>query len=89
LLQIFHSVPSCDLASVDGGWSVVELLVAAGVTSSKGEAVRLVKGGGINVNGRRITDEKERFGPDDAIEGRMFAVRKGKKDNYLIRLVRA
>jgi len=89
LLQIFHSVPSCDLASVDGGWSVVELLVAAGVTSSKGEAVRLVKGGGISVNGRRITDEKERFGPDDAIEGRMFAVRKGKKDNYLIRLVRA
>jgi tyrosyl-tRNA synthetase len=87
LLQIFHSVPSCDLASVAEGWSIVELLVAAGVTASKGEAVRLVKGGGISVNGRRVGDEKARLSPEDAIEGRMFAVRKGKKDNYLIRLV--
>ena len=48
-----------------------------------------MKGGGISVNGRRMADEKARLGPDDAIEGRMFAVRKGKKDNYLIRLVRS
>ena len=57
------------------------------MTASKGEAARLVKGGGVSVNGRRVADEKARFGPGDAIEGRMFAVRKGKKDNYLIRLV--
>jgi tyrosyl-tRNA synthetase len=88
LLQIFQSVPSCDLASVDGGWTVVELLVGAGVTASKGEALRLVKGGGIYVNGQRVGDEKARFGPDQAIEGKIFAIRKGKKDNFLVRLVR-
>jgi tyrosyl-tRNA synthetase len=88
LLQIFHSVPSCDLASVAAGWGIVEILVAAGVTSSKGEASRLVKGGGIYVNGRRIADEKARVVPDDAIEGRFLAIRKGKKDNFLVRLVR-
>lgn len=87
LLQIFQSVPSCDLASVDGGWTVVELLVGAGVTASKGEAVRLVKGGGIYVNGHRVADEKTRFGPEQAIEGKIFAIRKGKKDNFLVRLV--
>jgi tyrosyl-tRNA synthetase len=89
LLQIFQSVPSCDLAAVDTGWSVVELLVGAGITASKGEAARLVKGGGIYVNGLRVADEKARFGPDQAIEGQIFAIRKGKKDNYLLRLVRA
>jgi tyrosyl-tRNA synthetase len=66
----------------------VELLVGAGVTASKGEAVRLVKGGGVYVNGQRVGDEKARFGPDQAIEGKIFAIRKGKKDNYLLRLVR-
>jgi tyrosyl-tRNA synthetase len=89
LLQIFQSVPSCDLAAVDSGWSVAELLVGAGVTASKGEAVRLVKGGGVYVNGRRVADEKARFRPEEAIEGRIFAIRKGKKDNYLVRLVRS
>ena len=88
LLQIFQSVPSCDVASVDGGWTIVELLVSAGVTASKGEAARLVKGGGIYVNGQRVADEKARFQPDQAIEGKIFAIRKGKKDNYLVRLVR-
>jgi tyrosyl-tRNA synthetase len=88
LLQIFQSVPSCDIASVETGWTIVELLVGAGVTASKGEAVRLVKGGGVYVNGQRVGDEKARFGPDQAIEGKIFAIRKGKKDNYLLRLVR-
>jgi len=89
LLQIFQSVPSCDLASVDAGWTVVELLVGAGITASKGEAIRLIKGGGISVNGQRVVDEKARFQPDQAIEGKIFAIRKGKRDNFLVRLVRS
>jgi tyrosyl-tRNA synthetase len=87
LLQIFQSVPSCDLAAVDGGWTIVELLVAAGVVASKGEAARLVKGGGVSVNGRRVTDEKARFHQADAIDGKFLAIRKGKKDNFLVRVV--
>ena len=89
LLQIFQSVPSCDVASVDAGWTIVELLVSAGVTASKGEAARLVRGGGIYVNGHRVSDEKARFRPDQAIEGKIFAIRRGKKDNFLVRLVRS
>jgi tyrosyl-tRNA synthetase len=87
LLQIFPNVPSCDLALVDGGWLVPELLATAGVSSSKSEAVRLVKGGGITLNGRRLTDEKERITVAQALEGRIFVIRKGKKENFLIRLI--
>lgn len=87
LLQIFPNVPSCDLAAVAAGWLVPELLAAAGVASSKSEAVRLVKGGGISLNGRRIADEKERVTREHAIEGRLFVIRKGKKDNFLVRLI--
>ena len=86
LLQIFSNVPSCDLAASEAGWLVPELLTAAGVASSKSEAVRLVKGGGITVNGRRVADEKERVTAAHAIEGRIFVIRKGKRDNFLVRL---
>jgi tyrosyl-tRNA synthetase len=71
----------------DGGWLVPELLATGGVASSKSEAVRLVKGGGITLNGRRLTDEKERITAAQALEGRIFVIRKGKKENFLIRLI--
>jgi tyrosyl-tRNA synthetase len=89
LLQVFPNVPSSTTAYVAEGWPIVELLSSAGVASSKSDAARLIRGGGIYVNDRRITDEKLRLRPDEAIEGQVFVVRKGKKDNYLIRIVRS
>ncbi len=88
LLEVFPNVPSFTVRYVSEGWPVVELLAAAGVTASKGEATRLIRGGGISVNDRRVTDEKERLRSEQAIEGQMFLVRKGKRDNYLIRIER-
>ena len=87
LLQIFSNVPSSDVAVAESGWTLPELLAAAGVASSKSEGMRLVKGGGITLNGRRVADEKERVLPSQAIEGRIFVIRKGKRDNFLVRLV--
>jgi tyrosyl-tRNA synthetase len=88
LLQAFANVPSSDIRIDDRGTLVVEVLWSAGVTTSKGEATRLIRGGGIYVNERRITDEKERLTSDQAIDGQLFVVRKGKKENFLLRVVR-
>ena len=85
--QLLANVPSSTIAYAVS-WPVVELLASAGVTSSKGEATRLIRGGGIYVNDRRITDEKEHLTPDQAIEGQVFVVRKGKKDNFLVHINR-
>jgi tyrosyl-tRNA synthetase len=83
--ETLSNVPSFTVAMPTDGWPVVDLL-ASRVTASKGEAVRLIRSGGIYVNERRITDEKERLGVEQAIEGRLFVIRKGKKDNFLIRI---
>jgi tyrosyl-tRNA synthetase len=88
LLQVFPNVPSSDAPYVAEGWPVVELLSSSGVTASKSEAVRLIRGGGIYINNRRVTDEKERVRPEHAIEGQLFVIRKGKRDNFLIRIQR-
>jgi tyrosyl-tRNA synthetase len=83
--QLLMNVPSFTIAHAVS-WPVVELLTTCGVTSSKSEATRLIRGGGIYVNDRRITDEKEQLSPAQAIEGQVFVIRKGKKDNFLIHI---
>jgi tyrosyl-tRNA synthetase len=88
LLQVFSSVPSSQTPYRSEGWPVTEFLAANAVTGSKSEAVRLIKGGGISINGQRVVDEKSRVLPDEAMHARYFVVRKGKKDNFLVRVSR-
>ena len=88
LLQVFPNVPSSTTAFVPEGWPIVEFLSSTRVVTSKSEATRLIRSGGIYINDERVVDEKFRLMPDQAIEGQLFLVRKGKKDNYLIRILR-
>jgi tyrosyl-tRNA synthetase len=89
VLGVFDDVPSTELPSASfagEGFPVAELLVRAGLAASKGEAARLVKGGGIYVNNRRVTDERGRIGADRAIGGRLFVLRKGQRQNHLVKI---
>jgi hypothetical protein len=86
LLAVCSKVPSRTVSYAPDGWRLVELLTESGVTASNSEATKLIRGGGIDVNDRRITDEMEGPDPAQAIEGQLFVVRKGKKEYFLIRV---
>jgi tyrosyl-tRNA synthetase len=86
LLEVFGSVPSSDMKLAAEGWGIADFLASNAVVASKSEATRLIKGGGLSVNGERVSDEKARLRPEDAIHGRYFVIRKGKKDNFLVRV---
>ena len=86
IAQSLAGVPSATIARTPEGWAVVELLATAGVTKSKSEATRLIRGGGLYINDRRVTDEKARVTVEQAIEGQLFVVRKGKRDNFLVHI---
>ena len=89
VLSVFDDVPSSTVAAekLSGeGVAVVELLATSGLTASKGEATRLIRGGGVYVNNRRVTDERARLRSHDAIEGRLFVLRKGAKQNHVIKV---
>jgi tyrosyl-tRNA synthetase len=88
LREVFSSVPSSETGYRAEGWAIAEFLSANSVAASKSEAVRLIRGGGISVNGRRVSDEKARIRPEDAMHGEYFVVRKGKRDNYLVRIAK-
>jgi len=86
-LDVFSSVPSSQIPFLAEGWAITEFLASNAVVGSKSEAARLIRGGGVSVNGNRIADEKTRLRPEDAIHGQYFVVRKGKKDNFLVRVL--
>jgi tyrosyl-tRNA synthetase len=90
LLDVFSDVPSTEVprARLDGeGIPVVDLLAESGVASSKGEARRLIAGGGISVNGERVATPEQRVRAEEAIDGQVLLLRKGKKQNHVVRLV--
>jgi tyrosyl-tRNA synthetase len=88
LLEIAEDVPSVSIAATefDGdGLSVVEL-VSRAAGSSKSESRRLVQQGGVSVNDRKIDDVNARLRRADAIDGRVFLLRKGARQRFVIRL---
>ena len=89
VLAVFADVPSTELpaAEVTGeGIGVVDLVARVQLAPSKSEARRLVQSGGVYVNNRRATDPQARITREQAIGGRLFVLRKGQKQNHLVRL---
>ena len=91
VLAVFGDVPSSRLpeSAFDGaGMPLVDLLAdpAVKLLPSKSEARRLVQSGGVYVNNRRASDVQMRLTRDQAIEGKLFVLRKGQKQNHVVRL---
>jgi tyrosyl-tRNA synthetase len=65
------------------GRDVVELLVESTLAASKGEARRLIAGGGIYVNDVALAEGRA-LGPGDLLHGRYVMLRKGKRQRHLL-----
>ena len=88
--DIFADVPSTRVpkqAFEGEGMAVVDLLETVRMVRSKGEARRLIAGGGIYVNNVRVGDEPERVSLADAIDGQFLVLRKGKKTYHVVQVV--
>lgn len=89
VLAVFDDVPSSTVPklSLEGvGELVASIYVSSGLVASKGEATRLIRGGGLYVNNRRIGDERARLTLSDAIDGKLFVLRKGAKQYHVVKV---
>lgn len=91
LLQVFEGVPQAEITkdAYSGVQDIAELLsdTSGGmVFSSKGEARRMIKGGGLSINKLKVEDagEQPAF---ELLQGKYLLVQKGKKNYYLISVV--
>jgi tyrosyl-tRNA synthetase len=75
-------------ARFDGdGALVVDLLAEVGACASKSDARRQLGAGGISVNGVPLgtTSAETRVTAADLIDGRLLVLRRGKRNNYVVR----
>ena len=67
------------------GMGILDVMVAAGLAASKGEARRLVQQGGVSVNDQKVTDPTATLAETDFADG-VAIIKKGKKVYHKITL---
>jgi tyrosyl-tRNA synthetase len=89
IADIFADVPSSDVRKSQfsgDGIAFVDMAVSSSLVSSKGEARRLIQGGGLYLNNVRVTDVQRSVSLSDSIGGQVFVLRKGSKQYHLVRV---
>jgi len=87
VLGIFEGVPNytVQLADMQPGINVLDLLAAqTAVFASKGEAKKMIQGGGAAINKTKIASPESAYTADDLINNKFLVVQKGKKNYFLI-----
>ncbi|MBQ4168509.1 MAG: tyrosine--tRNA ligase [Bacteroidales bacterium] len=84
-LSVFAGVPTFDIARADLPLQLLDMLaVQTSIFPSKGEARKMVQGGGVSINKDKITDLDRKVSEDDILDGKYILVQKGKKNYYII-----
>jgi tyrosyl-tRNA synthetase len=87
LLQSLEGVPVFEVAeeAFVNGIDVVSLMAETGVFPSKGEARKMIQGGGVSVNKEKLADANTVINTAFLLHGKYILIQKGKKNFYLIK----
>ena len=66
------------------GTGLLTAMVGANLVKSTGEARKLIQGNGVKMNGQPVTDPRMEISFDDALFGRFYLIRRGKKQYGLL-----
>ena len=89
LLDIFQDVPSSTMPrdQFEGdGVQLRDLVAEVGLASSRGEARRLIQGGGVSLNNRRVSDARQSVTLEHSVDGQVIVLRRGARQYRLVRL---
>jgi tyrosyl-tRNA synthetase len=86
--DVFADVPSITepAARLDGdGWSVVDLLIAVGLASSRRDAREHLGNKAVSINGDKVTDPAATVTSTDLLHGSVLLVRRGRREWRVVR----
>lgn len=89
LLDVFQDVPSSSVPRerFEGdGVQLRDLVAEVGLASSRGEARRLIQGGGVSLNNRRVSDARQTVTLEHSVDGQIVVLRRGARQYRLVRL---
>ncbi len=87
LLEIMDGVPQMKISrdELQNGIGIVDLVAEkTNIFPSKGEAKKLIVGGGLSINKIKITDPTSQTNTNDLLNSKYLLVQKGKKNYYLV-----
>lgn len=86
VLEVFDGVPQSNLdrAKLAAGINILDLLVETQVFPSKGEARKMLQGGGVSLNREKLTDIELLVNTSNLINDKYLIAQRGKKNYYLI-----
>jgi tyrosyl-tRNA synthetase len=89
LLQVMEGVPSIevDRKILKENIDLISLLADTKIFSSKGEARKMLAGGGVFLNKERVTDVDAKVNEDILLNKKYLLVQKGKKNYYLLKTI--
>lgn len=73
-----------EAAKIKEGINIVSLLAETGVFASKGEARKMVQGGGVSINRQKVDDIQATISDNHLLHEKYILVQKGKRNYYLI-----
>ena len=88
-LQVFEGIPQFIISKIEfeAGYDMLTLLAdKTSIFPSKGEAKKMIVGGGVSVNREKIPAPEKVFTSADLINEKFLVVQKGKKNYFLINL---
>ena len=84
-LSVFKGVPSVSINKADLPAGILDLLaVKTDIFPSKGEARKMVQGGGVSINKDKVTSLDREITEADIVNGHYILAQKGKKNYYII-----
>lgn len=85
LLEVMDGVKQVNgsLDSLTEGADLVSFLAESGIFASKGEARKMVQGGGISINKEKVTAPDQKLMAAHLLSGKYILIQKGKKDYTL------
>lgn len=87
VIEVFDGVPvfNVNKAAVEAGMPVLDLLAAeSAVFPSKGEARKMIQGGGVSLNRVKLADPMEIVDASRLVKGKFLVAQKGKKNYFLL-----
>ena len=87
VLEVFDGVPQFTIskAELESGVNILDLLaVQTQVFASKGEAKKMLAGGGVSLNKVKLNDIEQNVTTSDLINNKYVVAQKGKKNYFLI-----
>jgi tyrosyl-tRNA synthetase len=88
-LEGMEGVVKSDFAKdkIESGIDIISFLAETNIFPSKGEARKMVQGGGVSINREKVENEKLKIESSLLLHDKYILVQKGKKNYYLVKAI--